>query len=212
MTNKNAKNTTFVLKDQDGNFVSGHSIDYYSDTKRVIYSYCKTLTNGFYSQPTHKMAEVELDKLNQANARFKLDKTFHVEKIEDVKAVILEESKMGSISSLPFIHEVSDFDDNQKWIWVIKDSKGNLANKKSIKMWDSKTWIYVTYQTFSPECRGYMDLMACECAMDKLWSKSRDMDLDESFHLEYVNIEDAIKEHKAFIGDNMILVEKLVAA
>jgi len=202
----------YCIKDQDGNYVSANSIGYYEDTKRVIYSYSPTLVNGFYNSSTLGDAQIQLDKLNSANARFKLPKTFHIEEI-DMNATAHEEVSLGLVKSgFAFIHEYTDFDDNEKekWLWVIKDSKGNFAHANSIKKWNSKTWMYVIFKSFSPECRGYVDQMAAERAMSKLWSKSRDMGLDESFHLEYLDMEKIIKSAKSFKNDNMVLVEKPV--
>jgi len=210
MTNETVKNFTFVLKDQDGNYVSANSIGYYEDTKLVIYSYCRTLTNGFMTHPTWEYAQIQLEKLNQANARFKLKKEFHIEEI-DMRATAHEEFISGKIKDgFAFIHEYTEFDDGEKWIWVVKDSKGNFAHANSIKKWNSKTWMYVSFKSFSQECRGCVDQMAAERALDKIYSKSRDMGLNESFTLEYVNIDDAIKQHKVFKGENMVLIEKPV--
>ena len=199
----------FVLKDQDGNYVSANSISYDSESKQVIYSYCKTLTNGFYNCSSFDDVQTLLDKLNQSQKRFKLEKEFHIEEIPMV-ATYKEEDRLGLDSRFPFKHEYIDFDDNERWIWVLKNSKGNLAPANSVKKWDSKTLMYVTFKTFSPECRGYIDLMSAEKALTKLYSKIRDMGLKEKFTLNYVNIDDAINQHELFKGENMILLEKSV--
>ena len=73
----------FVLKDQDGNFVGSNSISYDKQTRQVIYSFSKFLTNGFYYSLSQKAAEVQLDNLNQLQAQFKLSgKQFHIEEID----------------------------------------------------------------------------------------------------------------------------------
>jgi len=158
------------------------------------------------------MAETELGKLNQANARFQLPKQFRVEEILDMDAVILEESKTNELkvglSSIK--HEYIEFDDNQQWIWIIRDSKGHIANGRSIKMWDRKTYIYVSFKTFSPECRGWGDMLQAERCMDVLkWEAEKMRLLDESFHLEYVDIDKLTDQNRSFEGDNMVLIEQV---
>jgi len=200
----------FALMDQDGNFVAGHSIDYYKDTKRVVYSYSPTLTNGFFNHPTYEYAEIQLNKLFQVNARFQLPKTFHIEEIDGL-AVVKSECETRKIFPIPFVHEYFDFDDGKHFVWVIKDSKGHFVHANSIKMYDSKTWMYVSSKTFSSDSRGYDNHNGAACAKDRLYSKCIKMKLNEVFSLEYLNLDDLIKQHKEFTGENLVIIEKLVA-
>ena len=208
MTKTNENVFVFVLKDQDDNYIGVNSIGYYPETKKVIYSYSKTLVNGFYSYSDFSDAQIQLDKLNSANTRFKLPKTFHIKEV-DMKEIALVESKIGIIKTCPFVHEEIDFDDNQKWIWVIKNQDGNFAHANSVKMWDKKTALYITYKDFSQECRGYVNQDSAKKAMSKLYSKIKKIGLSESFTMEYVNMDELIKDDIS--TDNMIIVEKLVA-
>jgi len=197
----------FVLKDSEGNYIGANSIGYDDETKKVIYSYSKTLVNGFYNYSDFSDAQYALDKLNSANSRFKLPKTFHIQEI-DMKLTIKQENGLV-ISGIPFVNEYTDFSDGETWIWVIKNQDGNFANANSVKMWDKKTSLYITFKTFSQECRGYVTQESAERAMDKLYSKIKKIGLEESFTIEYVNMDDLIDEYVS--TDNMIVVEKLVA-
>ena len=197
----------FVLKDSEGNYIGANSIGYCEDTKKVIYSYSKTLVNGFYNYSDFSDAQVQLDKLNSANSRFKLPKTFHIQEI-DMKEAIKQESGLVGLG-FPFVHEEIDFDDSQRWIWVIKNQDGNFAHANSVKMWDKKTALYITFKDFSQECRGYVDQDSAKNAMSKLYSKIKKIGLSESFTMEYVNMDELIKDDIS--TDNMIIVEKLVA-
>lgn len=198
----------FCLKDSNDNYVGVNSIGYDHETKKIIYSYSKTLVNGFYNYSDFNDAQIQLDKLNSANSRFKLQKTFHIEEI-DMKEALIHENGLV-ISGIPFVHEYTDFLDGETWIWVIKNQYGNFANANSVKMWDKKTSIYVTFKTFSQECRGYVTQESAERAMDKLYSKIKKIGLEESFTMEYVNMDELIDD-VSLSTDNMIVVEKLVA-
>jgi hypothetical protein len=206
------KETTFVLKDQEGNYVSSRSISYDEDTKQVSYTYAKFLVNGFYSSSTLEIAQAELDELKSLNKRFQLEKQFHILEIDMVKVMYEESEKTNmNIPRYPFISETFDFDDGKYFIWVIKDSKGNFARKDSVHKWDKKTWYYSAYKTFSPGCRGNKNLYNTERYLEILTKKAKEMGLDEKFHLEYVDIDEVIQEHENFTGENHIVIWKKVA-
>lgn len=201
----------FVLKDNRENYVSAGSIHYYEESKRLCYSYSKYITNGFFTSPTRKMAQTELDKLNQAQARFQLSgKQFHVEEIQDMDAVILEESKLPEVKVgyCPFKHKYIEFDDGKDYAWVVRDNHNNLAHARSFKTIDNEL-LYISYQTFGPECRAYMDLLKAERVMDVLnWEVEKMRLNDTTFHLEYVDLGEATKQHLEFDGENMVITEK----
>lgn len=206
MTNENVKRRGFVLKDQNGNYVSSGSIYYYPETKRICYSYSRFITNGF-THPTKKMAEVELDKLNQLQARFQLPKQFRIEEIADMNEVLLmgksAEVKLG-LSSI--VIEYIDFSDSKRFVWVVKDDQNNFCHDKSFQRIEAET-MFISYKYFSPECWGYIDLLQAELVSDVLKWEAEKMRLnDTTFHLEYVDLREAIKQYKAFNGENMVLV------
>lgn len=213
MTNKineMKKEMVYVLKDQEGNYVASNSISYNEDTKKVSYTYSKFLVNGFYNSSTLEIAQTELDKLLALNKRFQLaGKQFHVEEIDMVK-VMYAESKLN-IPRYPFVTEYYDYDDSKWFVWVIKDSQGNFAYKNSIDKWDSKTWFYSSYKTFGMACRANQNLYKAEQYLETLTKKAEEIGLEESFHLEYMDINNAIDEHENFKGENHIVVFKKVA-
>lgn len=212
IANELVKDTIFVLKDNDDNYVGNYSIRFDEDAKKVIYAYSKYLCNGFFYNSTWEGAKVNLDRLQSLEDRFKLGKQFRIEEI-DHYATLSEESKTGKIKvGLSSIQcEYTDFDDNQNWIWVIKNSNSNYVHRKSVKILDSKTYMYISYKTFGPECRGWSDQLKAEHWMDVLKLKSKEVGLEEVFYLEYINLNDAIKLHKAFNGENMVVTEMVVA-
>lgn len=201
----------FVLKDQGGNYVSHNSISYDQESKQVIYSYSPQLTNGYYTCSAFDYAQTCLDRLNQSQKRFKLNKEFHIEKIATV-ATYTKEDSLGLCSKFPIRHECIDFNDNERWIWILKDSKGNFANANSVCKWNKNTWLYVTFKTFGKECRGYVDQYAVDRALTKLYSRIKEMGIKETFRIEYVKLSDVIKQNKAFEGENMVVVEKKLVA
>ena len=97
-----------------------------------------------------------------------------------------------------------------RMIYVLKDNLGNYCNHNSIKKWNSKTWIYVSFKSFSQECRGYLSLERAEGALEEIKSRSVSMGLDASFKVAGVKLSDLVREHRCFVGENMVLVEKLV--
>ena len=96
-------------------------------------------------------------------------------------------------------------------VYVILDQKGNLANANSIGRIEKNIMAYVSFKTFSPECRAYLTEAQAQKALGKLQTKAKIMELDSIFTLEFVDLDNLIKEGKTFQGENMVLVEKLVA-
>ena len=96
-------------------------------------------------------------------------------------------------------------------VWVIKDSNNNFANANSIGKIEKNVMAYVSFKTFSPECRAYLTETQAHKALGKLQTKAETMELDSIFTLEYVELSNMIKESKAFQGENMVLVEMDVA-
>lgn len=211
-----SKKPWYVIKDQDNNYVTGHSIDYYEDTKQVVYAYSKFLTNGFYHDSTLDGAEERLELLQISQKRFKLNKQFHIEQILDIRAVLQEENKSGEIKhGLSSIQrDYIDFNDSKTYVWIIKDQYGNFAHEKSIRKTEKDTIGYISYKTFSKGCRGYSTLFRAELILDKLKSKTNHKNkniFDLEFHLEYHDLSELIKEDHAFQGENIVLIETKVA-
>ena len=155
----------FVLKDQDGNYVASHSINYNESTKQVSYSCSNFLTNGFYYSSSPKGAEVQLDKLNQLQARFQLEgKSFRIEEIDKTETLYKEAQTHRPKD--PFKYTYFDFKDNKKYVWVIKDSQGNLVGSKTFKQ-----------------------LFKAELALDGLKFENR-----SELHLEYIDTTHVLKK------------------
>lgn len=210
------KNTYLFIKDQDNNYVAGHSIDYYKDTKQVVYAYSKFLTNGFYFNATLEGAKQELELLQTSQKRFKLEKQFHIEQISDIRSVLLEEKKFGEtkvgLSSIQ--HEYFEFDDGKEYVWVIKDNQGNFANSNSIRKTEKNIMTYVSYKTFSQGCREYSSLQRAQDFLHCLYHKNMYRNkriFDVNFHLEYHDLLELIEEDYTFQGRSIIFVEKQVA-
>ncbi|WP_088225720.1 hypothetical protein [Desulfosporosinus sp. FKB] len=100
---------------------------------------------------------------------------------------------------------------NKRLAWVIKDSQGNFCHANSIVKWNKTAWIYASYKEFSQECRGYLNLQQAKQYLDELKSKAKEIGLDESFHLDYVDLNKLVRQY--IVSDekaeNIILVEKV---
>ena len=95
----------------------------------------------------------------------------------------------------------------ERMVWVIKDDKGNLANGRSIGKLDEKTWIYVSFKTFSEEARVYGNLESAEKALIKLEKWKDIAGFVVEFHLEYCDLNVMSRENSNYNGENMVVVE-----
>jgi len=100
----------------------------------------------------------------------------------------------------------------EEFIWVIKDQDGNFAHKNSIGKSDNHSWLYISFKTFSPECRGYIDKSYAEESLSDLNKNKIIAGFNIDFHLEYLSIDRIIEQHRGFVGDNLILFEKTLMA
>ena len=83
-------------------------------------------------------------------------------------------------------------------VWVIKDSKGNITDGNSIKVIEGER-LYITSKVFNECARAYTNVEAAEKALSKL------KDIDETFHLENVDLNSLIKEAKGFVGESLVI-------
>ena len=89
-------------------------------------------------------------------------------------------------------------------IWVIKDMEtGNFVRRDCFKIIDGKN-LYISYRTFSRECRGYNDKDCAVIAQNKLMEQSY---VSIGFEVLEVNLEGLIRDHRDFVGENMVVVE-----
>lgn len=91
-------NMVFVLKDSNGWYVSGSSLSADSN----IYTFSKSLINGFYTYGREQDAKNDLDKLIRLSHSMRLDCDFHIEKINILKTILNE--KVGSGIEYLIIH------------------------------------------------------------------------------------------------------------
>jgi len=96
---------------------------------------------------------------------------------------------------------------NEQSIWVIKDQDGNFAHRNSIGKSGKNTYLYISFKTFSPECKGYIDKESAESALLELNKRKHIMGLHNSFNLEYNILSEMTKLHREFQGENMVLYE-----
>ena len=90
-------------------------------------------------------------------------------------------------------------------VWVIKDSKGNFSG--GIREYEKGVFTYLSYHTFSMECRCQTSLLRATNLICDLRDKAMYVVFGEKFHLEYVGL-DELSEHKEFTGeDNMIVLD-----
>ena len=69
-------------------------------------------------------------------------------------------------------------------VWVIKDSKGNFAT--SIREFENGVMAYISFKTFSMECRCYTNLLSATNKVCAMRSKGMTVGIGETFSLEYV--------------------------
>jgi len=101
-----------------------------------------------------------------------------------------------------------------KTVWVIKDSKGNFAHRNSIRAIEKGVVAYISYHTFSEECRWYSDLSSGTGGIMELKSKAMQYGLSEVFSLECEDLDELIDsdEFSGICGrvGNMVIVEMKV--
>jgi len=95
------------------------------------------------------------------------------------------------------------------------DSKGNFAHRNSIRAIEKDVVAYISYKTFSEECRWYSDLLSGTGGIMELRSKVMQIGLSENFSLECVDLDELIDSGDEFseIGGrvgNMVVVEMKV--
>lgn len=101
----------FVLKDSEGNYVHSESICYSKSLKKVVFSYSLTLTNGFYSDQNKIPALIKLGKLQVANEKYNLGKSFSVVEIDRYDTLIAEHKLYDiKVGFDPIKHEYIDVD------------------------------------------------------------------------------------------------------
>ena len=95
----------------------------------------------------------------------------------------------------------------ERMVWVIKDQNGNFVNARSIGKSDEKTWIYVSFKTFSEEARAYSNIESAEKALIKLEKWKAIAGFIVEFHLEYCDLNEISRCNRGYDRDNMVLVE-----
>ena len=103
-------------------------------------------------------------------------------------------------------------EDNVRYTWAIKDSKGNFAHKGSIRKINKDTWQYISFKTFSQEARGYTSKESAEKALAFLNKKNDIAGFKFVFHIECLNLNKIIDENTIFQGKNMLIYEKEVVS
>jgi len=96
----------------------------------------------------------------------------------------------------------------ERFIWVIKDSNNYYCHKNSIGEKGNFTWQYISLKTFSQEARGYITEEQAKEAFVFLNKMNDIAKFNITFHLEYLNFEIIINQSKVFQGDNLVLHEK----
>jgi len=89
----------------------------------------------------------------------------------------------------------------ERMVWVVKDSNDNYVNENCFKRFDGED-LYVSYRTFSEECRAYLTPQRVVKALDKIRCKSVSGVVFEALE---VNLGDVIRNNRLFHGENMIV-------
>ena len=92
-------------------------------------------------------------------------------------------------------------------VWVIVDSKGNYVRENCIAEVEEGVFVYISYHTFSRECRAQGNLLRATNLISDLRDKAMYVGLNETFRLEYVDLSELTREHNNFIGENMIVLD-----
>ena len=187
----------YVIKDNNG-FYAGSIIE--GETKN-IYSYSTRLRNGFYTYPTKESVEDELEKLQNLADQLKFDKQFHIEKINLIDIMYIE-------NQMPEEKYPIKYEYFKKLDYFIKDDQDHFAHANSIKQYGCGTWVYISHKTFSPVAKGYISRKSAKTALAKLNKAKEKMGLDVSFHLEYLDMDELCNDYGDFVGENMMIIEK----
>lgn len=104
---------------------------------------------------------------------------------------------------------------NDQKVWVIKNNNNDFVLKNSIRQSGKDTWQYISFKTFSPECRGSINKGKIEENLSELIQKNILAEFDTAFHLEHIDINIIIKQHKEFVkfhseNENLVLYEKVI--
>ncbi|HEY8805095.1 MAG TPA: hypothetical protein VIM42_08345 [Clostridium sp.] len=92
-------------------------------------------------------------------------------------------------------------------VWVIKDQMGCFAHKGSIHKIDTSEYVYVSYKSFSEECRAYIGDQQAKEAMAILDKKKDLLEIDIDFHIEQHSLAGLGKNKESIQGENMVLHE-----
>lgn len=98
--------------------------------------------------------------------------------------------------------------DEDQYGWVIKDQDNHFAHRSSVK--GTSTRQYISYIKFSQKCRWYENKESAEIALAELNKKRRSEYSYLIFHIEHVDLEKIMQEYDEFVGDNMIVKEKVI--
>jgi hypothetical protein len=98
-------------------------------------------------------------------------------------------------------------EDNSRSGWFLKDDKNRFVNKDCIKAIGINTYQYISYLTFSPECRAYITRIAAEEALLTLNKIIEKVYTGVCFHIECLTANDVISQGREFKGNNMIIQE-----
>jgi len=95
-----------------------------------------------------------------------------------------------------------------RFVWVIKDQDGNFAKRiVSIGTSGKQESLYIGFRSFSPECRAYTSEPKAVEALTTLNRMNSIAGFDIAFHIECVNLNIIIKNHKVFRHDYLVLRE-----
>lgn len=95
------KEKTYVIKDNQNNYVGTNSISYDQKIGKYYYLYSPFLVNGFYTYPNELMAQEDLRRLQELANKIGFDMEFKIEQINMIEIMYFE-SKL-QIPRYPFI-------------------------------------------------------------------------------------------------------------
>lgn len=98
----------------------------------------------------------------------------------------------------------------ERSVWVIKDQNNNLAHKGSIFKSSKDQYTYLSTRTFSRESRAYIHEYQAQSALDHLNSQKDLAVFNLNFSLEKAILSKLIKINKSYLGDNLVVLEKVV--
>ena len=98
-----------------------------------------------------------------------------------------------------------------RMIWVIKDvATGNFVRSDCFKKIDGEN-LYISYKTFSRECRGFINFETCKGVLEELELKVSKIVGNFRFEALEVNLDEVIFIHREFVCsgrvDNMVVIE-----